>query len=763
MKRVLPYLLYAAVTLICFWKFLFLGWTMYDVRTLEGHLGLPATPKTGWFESHRPPADRGDTVLSLPMLHRLYGEGLHHGELRLWNPYLFCGYPIYNNLLLHPFYPPNLVLHALLPPRIASDLNLLLHFFFSGAAMYGLLRGGGRSEAAATVGGLLWMLMGYNSFWFSTGTFMGASVFAPLALLGLRRGLAEKDLKPLLLGGLAMGLVILGSHGQHALHTLIFFSLWLLVSWIADRGSRPFILKGGSLFIASALGVGMAAILTQLDSVLNGFRVPGDDLEMHYRDPWMLPTYMANVALGKIIYAPDGLLRSEFTIYAGVAGTGLALIGAVHGFRDRWIRFLSIVAVAALLVAFLKPLAQLALHIPFLNLSMPARWVYIFGLCLTLLAAAGIDAVPADPVRAFRVGLVWVGLCLAGLLISANKGAWAESLVGLALAGAAVIAFRRSRQLAFGLCVAALAFDLVPNFVCFNDPANPEVLDRKFPAIEQAREHEKEPWRAAGSLRDAGAGKPAVNPWTVAVGSNILALYGVEAVMGYESIAPLSTVLYCLKTNGKGSILGSGRVLVMDEPDSPLAHLANMSYLFMPFGFVPDTDFKKTGAWGPLTVYRRDTLPRAWLAERVQQADADEIDSLLRSGKHDREKTVLLEQGPLPRTSPGGGIVTWTTRETDRLDLAVQAKGDSVLVVADTDYPGWEATVDGVETPILRANITFRAIAIPAGRHAVVMRFRPSSARNGLILSALSIVGLLALCGRRKTSAAPGAAAILES
>ena len=141
MKRSLPWLVFGALTLACFWRFLFLGWTLYDVRTLEGHLGIRAPETPGWFESNRPSVDRGDTVLSLPMLHRLYGEGLHHGELRMWNPYLFCGYPLYNNLLLHPFYPPNLLLHAALPPSIAYDLNLLLHFFFSGAAMYGLLRG----------------------------------------------------------------------------------------------------------------------------------------------------------------------------------------------------------------------------------------------------------------------------------------------------------------------------------------------------------------------------------------------------------------------------------------------------------------------------------------------------------------------------------------------------------------------------------------------------------------------------------------------
>src|SRR5262249_14644482 len=113
------------------------------------------------------------------------------------------------------------------------------------------------------------------------------------------------------LGGLAMGLVILGSHGQHALHMLIFMSVWLLVTWLRDRDAREFTFKGGAVFLSSALGVGLAAILTQLDSVTNGVRVPGEDLKLHYADPWMLPTYALNFALGKVCYAPDGLLRSE--------------------------------------------------------------------------------------------------------------------------------------------------------------------------------------------------------------------------------------------------------------------------------------------------------------------------------------------------------------------------------------------------------------------------------------------------------------------
>ena len=54
-------------------------------------------------------------------------------------------------------------------------------------------------------------------------------------------------------------------------------------------------------------------------------------------------------------------------------------------------------------------------------------------------------------------------------------------------------------------------------------------------------------------------------------------------------------------------------------------------------------------------------------------------------------------------------------------------------MVADTDYPGWEAAVDGQPVPILRANVAFRAVEVPAGEHVVEFRFRPASARNGLI------------------------------
>ncbi|MBI3854919.1 MAG: hypothetical protein HY293_04430, partial [Planctomycetes bacterium] len=217
MKRAAPHLLFAGVTLAVFWKFLLFGHTMYAMSALESQLGLPPREPRGWFSSEYRHTRISDNVVVLAGQLRLYNEGLKANELRLWNPNLFCGLPTYADPMLHPFYPPNLLLHRLFGPDSAYELGLMLHLFFSGVAMHLLLRGLGRSALAATAGGLVWMLGGYNAMWFSTGILAGATVFGPLALLAIVRGLETRDRRCAATAGAAMGLAILGSHPQHDL------------------------------------------------------------------------------------------------------------------------------------------------------------------------------------------------------------------------------------------------------------------------------------------------------------------------------------------------------------------------------------------------------------------------------------------------------------------------------------------------------------------------------------------------------------------
>jgi uncharacterized membrane protein YfhO len=64
-------------------------------------------------------------------------------------------------------------------------------------------------------------------------------------------------------------------------------------------------------------------------------------------------------------------------------------------------------------------------------------------------------------------------------------------------------------------------------------------------------------------------------------------------------------------------------------------------------------------------------------------------------------------------------------------------------LLTDAYYPGWTASIDGASAPILRADIMFRALSLPPGRHAIEFRYAPASVRIGLWISGLTWVALL--------------------
>ena len=84
----------------------------------------------------------------------------------------------------------------------------------------------------------------------------------------------------------------------------------------------------------------------------------------------------------------------------------------------------------------------------------------------------------------------------------------------------------------------------------------------------------------------------------------------------------------------------------------------------------------------------------------------------------------------------------------------MDACDESYLVVSDSHYPGWRATLDGSSVPLHRANYALRAVRLPAGTHRVRFEYAPWSFRGGLAVSLLSLGGLLAalFLARRRSS-----------
>jgi uncharacterized membrane protein YfhO len=88
-----------------------------------------------------------------------------------------------------------------------------------------------------------------------------------------------------------------------------------------------------------------------------------------------------------------------------------------------------------------------------------------------------------------------------------------------------------------------------------------------------------------------------------------------------------------------------------------------------------------------------------------------------------------------------------------RLSLAASRPG--LVVLKDAYFPGWQASVDGQASPVLRVNGMVRGVLIPsAGPHSVVFTYRPASFVRGTLLAVgvalLLVATLLAAWVRRQ-------------
>lgn len=151
-------------------------------------------------------------------------------------------------------------------------------------------------------------------------------------------------------------------------------------------------------------------------------------------------------------------------------------------------------------------------------------------------------------------------------------------------------------------------------------------------------------------------------------------------------------------------------------------------------------------------------LPRAWLAPEVRVLSEQAILQAIRTGslpdgsKWDPLRTVLVETelpGALKNGAPDGHVEL-TRYDPNRVDLQTRASGDSMLVLSENDYPGWQAYIDGQAVPIVRVNYALRGVVVPAGTHNVRFAYRPWSVIGGLLISLLTSVGLVVFVGSGK-------------
>ena len=248
-------------------------------------------------------------------------------------------------------------------------------------------------------------------------------------------------------------------------------------------------------------------------------------------------------------------------------------------------------------------------------------------------------------------------------------------------------------------------------------------------------------------------------------------MYGIASADGYE------ICLVSMRTYGHELVEEREDAISFMSPGTLRAKdrrldMLNVKYV-VTTAYAPDFDeFAADGRFSlvfhkyAVAVFEnKSVLPRAFVVPvsgmEVLPRVEDKL-ARLKDASFDPRKSVLLSEIPTSLTSgrserPAPIFSTETEileSGPNRLGLRTHNFGPGILVVSQTFYPGWTATVDGRKADVFAANIALTGIAVPAGIHDVQLQFRPLSFRIGaaLTLMSLLIFGILILARNSKAA-----------
>jgi hypothetical protein len=244
---------------------------------------------------------------------------------------------------------------------------------------------------------------------------------------------------------------------------------------------------------------------------------------------------------------------------------------------------------------------------------------------------------------------------------------------------------------------------------------------------------------------------------------------------GYDALAPLRYYRWW-DHRGIGNLPADwyGYLLQIRNPDHPAWTLLNFGYLVSaPNQPAPNPQrFDLISKGQDAAIYRAKVVrPRAWLASTVQKFDtSEEVLDRVAKMDFDPEQVVLVdrqiedvtnrkladEEGKLnqPFASPGMMALGFVTQKRPEVVSVVVSGGGGWLVVADSYFPGWTATIipqSGKPQPaaIWPAYGVIRAVKLPqtTGALIVEMRYQPTSWRMGvtIAIAAWGIFAVLAM------------------
>ena len=185
---------------------------------------------------------------------------------------------------------------------------------------------------------------------------------------------------------------------------------------------------------------------------------------------------------------------------------------------------------------------------------------------------------------------------------------------------------------------------------------------------------------------------------------------------------------------------GGDMTQVKGDSVYPVLNMLNTKYFILPLQGGQSVPLENPYTYG-----------NAWFVNHVRYvANAnEELDAI---GSLDLRHEAVADQKfkeqlgeSVPQDTVSLSFVRIKTYEPNQLTYEVESAKGGVVVFSEIYYPGWTATVDGVEQTLGRVNYVLRALQVKPGKHEVVLSFFPKSIDHTETIAYISYVVLLLL------------------
>ncbi len=752
--------------LIFFWLFFF-----WDVLITRDHL-IPF-----------------DLIDQHYMIQVFIHQALVDGTSPIWAPEILSGYPIVADPLAALFYPPNYLMHLFTPgeflPYYRLEVQATLHYLWAAIGMYLLAYRLTGARAGAVIAALVFAFGGFFAWHVSHLSPISSLSWLPWVLLGYLLAIGRKsNLAWLGLTGLALGMLILAGHALTILQAvyllLIIGGIIAFRQWNDDRRLAGITLLKTGAILATGVALSAVQLLPALELSQQSNRSAlsfGDATVASYLPNWIVtaivPDFFSHSNLANYWASGD---IAETNMYFGLIPLLLAILGFLNARQGADRRITYLLLGGSLLALLLALGSETLLYrvvfetIPgFDRVRRPLNNIALVHLGFGLLAAYGIKALGAGSQQAevayrqfrrwLRFSLLAAAVAIVALVVLlaavVNENAQDEvtaildsviiTVIMLVLTYLIVrgrLTHLVSAQLAILLLVAVTALDIATanagvsykdhiqppdSYIGVDWAGNPDDPAVRFLQAEHAAQPDE-----PGRIYPDRAGSIWLNGPLV---------WELESTDGYSVLWPAQYErMYAVARNA---------------PWHPLVNLMNTRYFV--FGEPVENIFPEFPAENLELVHQssvwiyenRLALPRTWIAFEAIELPDDQIIDWIAANGQSIQNTVILNEPVDGRTNPGvtnPGEVRIVEYETNRVALEAVLPEDGWVVLADTFYPGWEASIDGVRTDILRAYGMYRAVWVPAGEHEITYQYEPAMFYRGAVISMfglLAIVGLL--------------------